>query len=77
MWAVAGECQANPNYMVGLEDTPGHCMRACGICPEFDPWATMDAAVEEELRALLAQQRVQYTEHVCAAPCGASSLHGA
>ena len=30
-WADKGECEANPKYMVGNEET-GQCRRACGSC---------------------------------------------
>ncbi len=31
-WANEGECEANPNYMVGTEKLKGHCRKACGLC---------------------------------------------
>ncbi len=31
-WADEGECEANPNYMVGNSILRGHCRKACGLC---------------------------------------------
>ncbi|XP_019185786.1 PREDICTED: probable prolyl 4-hydroxylase 7 [Ipomoea nil] len=31
-WAAAGECEKNPLYMVGTEDSPGHCRKSCEVC---------------------------------------------
>ena len=31
-WADSGECEANPNYMVGSAVTKGHCKKSCGVC---------------------------------------------
>jgi len=31
-WAKAGECVANPGYMVGDEQNEGVCRLACGVC---------------------------------------------
>jgi hypothetical protein len=31
MWAIQGECKANPKYMVGTKET-GQCRSACGVC---------------------------------------------
>ena len=31
-WAKAGECDKNPNFMVGGRAEDGFCMRACGKC---------------------------------------------
>ncbi|CAM8937439.1 unnamed protein product [Rhodiola kirilowii] len=33
-WAVHGECERNSNYMVGVNNTGGHCMKSCGVCSE-------------------------------------------
>ena len=32
-WAKAGECQNNPDYMVGKGKGDGYCMFSCGKCP--------------------------------------------
>ncbi|KAK3410121.1 hypothetical protein EUGRSUZ_J02153 [Eucalyptus grandis] len=32
MWARAGECQKNPVYMVGSEDSYGSCRKSCKVC---------------------------------------------
>uniref|UniRef100_A0A7N0U9K8 procollagen-proline 4-dioxygenase n=1 Tax=Kalanchoe fedtschenkoi TaxID=63787 RepID=A0A7N0U9K8_KALFE len=32
VWARQGECDKNPNYMVGVNKTGGHCMKSCGLC---------------------------------------------
>ena len=31
-WADSGECEANPNYMVGSTTSKGHCRKSCGVC---------------------------------------------
>ncbi|XP_072951534.1 probable prolyl 4-hydroxylase 6 [Typha angustifolia] len=31
-WAAIGECQKNPKYMVGSEDSVGFCRKSCGVC---------------------------------------------
>lgn len=31
-WAAAGECEKNPIYMVGSEDTIGYCRKSCKVC---------------------------------------------
>lgn len=31
-WAVAGECQNNPMYMVGSENSLGKCRKSCKVC---------------------------------------------
>ncbi|XP_057982948.1 probable prolyl 4-hydroxylase 7 [Malania oleifera] len=31
-WATSGECQKNPIYMVGTEDSPGSCRKSCNVC---------------------------------------------
>jgi len=31
-WAKAGECRANPGYMVGTPSKPGACRPSCGLC---------------------------------------------
>lgn len=31
-WADTGECEANPNYMVGTAILRGHCRKSCGVC---------------------------------------------
>lgn len=31
-WADEGECQRNPNYMIGNAKVEGHCRLSCGIC---------------------------------------------
>lgn len=33
-WAAAGECEKNPPYMVGSEDSYGHCRKSCKICSD-------------------------------------------
>lgn len=32
-WAENGECEKNPEYMVGRSGFPGYCMKSCGVCP--------------------------------------------
>lgn len=34
VWAQQGECEKNPNFMVGPPHEDGHCMRSCGKCPD-------------------------------------------
>ncbi|MCD7456910.1 putative prolyl 4-hydroxylase 6 [Datura stramonium] len=31
-WAANGECEKNPLYMVGSEDSVGHCRKSCKVC---------------------------------------------
>lgn len=31
-WALAGECQKNPLYMVGNEQAKGYCRKSCNAC---------------------------------------------
>lgn len=31
-WAVNGECDKNPLYMVGSENSVGHCRKSCKVC---------------------------------------------
>ncbi|XP_051117857.1 probable prolyl 4-hydroxylase 6 [Andrographis paniculata] len=31
-WAAAGECEKNPVYMVGSEDSLGYCRKSCKAC---------------------------------------------
>ncbi|XP_024975295.1 probable prolyl 4-hydroxylase 6 [Cynara cardunculus var. scolymus] len=31
-WAVRGECDKNPLYMVGSADAPGNCRKSCKVC---------------------------------------------
>jgi len=31
-WARAGECEKNPAFMIGSEEYPGGCMKACKKC---------------------------------------------
>jgi prolyl 4-hydroxylase len=31
-WAVTGECDKNPGYMVGDVHRPGACLKACNRC---------------------------------------------
>jgi prolyl 4-hydroxylase len=31
-WAAAGECEKNPVYMVGSEESAGFCMKSCKAC---------------------------------------------
>ncbi len=43
-WAKIGECEANPNYMVGTRQLRGHCRLACGVCtPKLDTFASLAA----------------------------------
>ena len=35
-WAKAGECVANPGFMVGDEENEGQCRKACGTCKGGD-----------------------------------------
>lgn len=32
VWALNGECEKNPFYMVGSEDVTGYCMKSCKAC---------------------------------------------
>ncbi|KAB1211624.1 Prolyl 4-hydroxylase subunit alpha-1 [Morella rubra] len=32
MWAKSGECEKNPIYMVGSEESGGHCRKSCKVC---------------------------------------------
>ncbi|XP_010272176.2 PREDICTED: probable prolyl 4-hydroxylase 7 [Nelumbo nucifera] len=31
-WAAIGECEKNPIYMVGSEDSYGYCRQSCNVC---------------------------------------------
>ncbi|KAK4477639.1 hypothetical protein RD792_016880 [Penstemon davidsonii] len=31
-WALKGECEKNPMYMVGSNSTPGFCRKSCKVC---------------------------------------------
>ncbi|XP_075489161.1 putative prolyl 4-hydroxylase 4 [Primulina tabacum] len=31
-WASLGECNKNPEYMVGSSDLPGYCRKSCKVC---------------------------------------------
>lgn len=31
-WAAVGECEKNPVYMVGSENSDGFCRKSCGVC---------------------------------------------
>ncbi|KAK4477638.1 hypothetical protein RD792_016877 [Penstemon davidsonii] len=31
-WALKGECEKNPLYMVGSNSTPGFCRKSCKVC---------------------------------------------
>jgi len=31
-WAHEGECQKNPLFMVGNEQTKGYCRKSCNVC---------------------------------------------
>ncbi|GAB4827781.1 Probable prolyl 4-hydroxylase 7, variant 2 [Ancistrocladus abbreviatus] len=31
-WAAAGECERNPQYMVGTEEVKGYCRKSCRVC---------------------------------------------
>ncbi|XP_057786099.1 probable prolyl 4-hydroxylase 7 [Salvia miltiorrhiza] len=31
-WALKGECEKNPLYMVGSEDNAGYCRKSCKVC---------------------------------------------
>jgi hypothetical protein len=64
-WAKIGECDANPNYMVGTRELRGHCRLSCGVCaPKLDLTASLAAlqltsaalAELEGIRAGLLQQ---------------------
>ncbi|KAG2496044.1 hypothetical protein HYH03_005965 [Edaphochlamys debaryana] len=35
-WAALGECEVNPNYMIGTNNHIGHCKKACGMCQPSD-----------------------------------------
>ena len=32
IWAKAGECEKNPTYMVGSEESYGNCRKSCKVC---------------------------------------------
>ncbi|KAH7848092.1 hypothetical protein Vadar_033741 [Vaccinium darrowii] len=32
LWAAAGECESNPNYMVGSKNMGGFCRKSCKVC---------------------------------------------
>ncbi|XP_022741220.1 probable prolyl 4-hydroxylase 7 [Durio zibethinus] len=32
IWAKAGECEKNPTYMVGSEESYGYCRKSCKVC---------------------------------------------
>ncbi|XP_020091361.1 probable prolyl 4-hydroxylase 7 [Ananas comosus] len=31
-WAAKGECEKNPEYMVGTEESQGYCRKSCKVC---------------------------------------------
>ncbi|KAL1543173.1 putative prolyl 4-hydroxylase 4 [Salvia divinorum] len=31
-WASLGECNKNPEYMIGSSDLPGYCRKSCKVC---------------------------------------------
>lgn len=31
-WAEGGECENNPEYMIGTVEQPGECILSCGRC---------------------------------------------
>ena len=31
-WADGGECESNPDYMIGTKQFPGVCLASCGRC---------------------------------------------
>lgn len=31
-WAAIGECEKNPIYMVGNDNSDGFCRKSCGVC---------------------------------------------
>jgi hypothetical protein len=71
-WALFGECDVNPIYMVGSEDRArqGQCMRSCGRCAVFDPWRGMRSHVQQALTTLCDTQRLKFKELACREPCG-------
>lgn len=52
-WAASGECEANPNYMIGSKSNTGHCRRACGMCSPSHMLA-QPAALKDEAESLAA-----------------------
>lgn len=34
-WAASGECDKNPQFMVGTRANPGSCIKACGRCNDI------------------------------------------
>lgn len=64
-WARAGECDANPAYMVGAgPDAPGHCRLACGICK---PATSAFSAVKMARGARLGARATAQAERAAAA----------
>ena len=72
-WALTGECDANPNYMVGHEARrlPSHCARACGRCPAFDALQGIPLEVQPALRQLQEHYAQQFQQIACHATCSA------
>jgi len=46
-WAKDGQCQKNPDFMLGAGETAGSCRKACGACK---PCAAGDVACYNKLR---------------------------
>jgi prolyl 4-hydroxylase len=55
-WAMAGECSANPVWMVGDADKPGSCLLACRRC---DVWLAHTAKHGQPPGGQLQQQHQQ------------------
>lgn len=74
-WAARGECQKNPNYMVGTRNLKGHCLLSCGVCEPagqvlFDPWQHMPEPVAEQLKSILEEQQSTLKSEMCQSVCG-------
>ncbi|EFN54476.1 hypothetical protein CHLNCDRAFT_135133 [Chlorella variabilis] len=46
-WASSGECEKNEAFMIGTEQAPGQCVKACNKCPGVA--AATEAPVEADV----------------------------
>ncbi|KXZ53821.1 hypothetical protein GPECTOR_6g739 [Gonium pectorale] len=46
-WAASGECELNPNYMIGTHVHKGHCRKSCGMCTAYSSLSGSPELVSE------------------------------
>lgn len=72
-WADAGECEANPKYMVGDQYQMGSCRKSCGVCipqsrEEFEsqkPVILANPALSKELETVSTNLLQALKNHGC------------